>query len=110
MVRSKASYFHRLGDQIIMLITQERVEKLITMGCILVSEHPTDARLKAMVLSLKEVKSEISKPDVDRGKINHMAYGVTRVFTDILDFENTLFGEELGNFLVDLNVYIDNLI
>jgi hypothetical protein len=86
-----------------------RLEKLIHMANILVCEHPTDARLKLMLISLDEVKSEISKPELKKDKLRQLSFGVTRIFTEMLDYEKTLFGEELGKFLVEFNDFYKTL-
>lgn len=79
------------------------IEELIQMTNIMLAERPSDARLKVMLLSLEEVKSEFSKAELNKENIEHLSFGVTRVFQDMLEFENTPFGEAMGKLLIELN-------
>jgi hypothetical protein len=81
----------------------KNIEQLVNMADALTKEHPEDARLKVLLLSLKEVKTEFSKSYLDQIKIKQLSYGVTRVFQDMLEFERTPFGEEIGKLLIELN-------
>ncbi|MGD0708843.1 MAG: hypothetical protein ABSA51_10365 [Anaerolineaceae bacterium] len=86
-----------------------RLEKLIDMANILVGDHPTDARLKLMLINLEEVKSEISKPELKKDKLRQLSFGVTRIFTEMLDYEITPFGEELKKFLIEFHDFYETV-
>ena len=78
---------------------------MINMTNVLISEHPAEARFKVMLLTLNELKDEISKPQKERNKMSHLHYGVIRVYDDMLSLENTPFCEEMGKLLIELNAY-----
>jgi hypothetical protein len=83
-----------------------RIETLINMANALVIEYPRKARFKTMLRIFESIKSEFSQAVLDKSKIESLTYGLTRVFQEMLDFEKTPFGEELGNLLIELNKYI----
>jgi hypothetical protein len=78
-----------------------RVEKLIIMANALVIEHPGIVGIKALLSSFEELKTELIKPELDKNKIGSIVYGITRVFTEMLDWGKTPFGEELGKLLTE---------
>ncbi len=81
------------------------LEELIHMTNVLLAERPSDARLKVMLLNLEEARREFSKPELNKDNIGHLGYAITRVFEDMLEFEDTPFGEAIGKLLIELNQY-----
>jgi hypothetical protein len=84
------------------------VEKLIYTANALLMDDPGNAGIKVILSNFEELKAELTKSEVDKKKIGSIAYGMTRVFTDLLmGFENTSFGNELGQLFIDLyNQYL----
>ncbi|MGD0708844.1 MAG: hypothetical protein ABSA51_10370 [Anaerolineaceae bacterium] len=86
------------------------LENLINMTNAMMKGHPTDLRFNFLLLSLKEIKSEISEPNLTtKAKLRQLGYDVTRVYSDMLDYEKTPLGEELVKFLLKFNDFYDTL-
>ena len=90
---------------IVKIIILKSIEELISMTNTWLAERPSDHRLKVLLLSLEEVKNEFSKPELNKNNIEQLSFGITRVFQDMLEFENTPFGEAIGKLLIELNKY-----
>jgi len=105
---SRAFQSHQDSIRCIMTAVTEilkSLEELIHMTNVLLAERPSDARLKVMLLNLEEARREFSKPELNKDNIGHLGYAITRVFEDMLEFEDTPFGEAIGKLLIELNQY-----
>jgi len=81
------------------------IKSLNSLGNATVWNAPVAPPVKAIQQSLEILEEEFSQTELDRNKIHQLHYGLVRAYQDSPEIENTKFGNELGELLVQLNDY-----
>jgi hypothetical protein len=81
----------------------KRIERLQGITTELISQNPTILALRVMLPSFEELKQVLEKPELDKAQIRQINYGILKVYQEMLSFENTPFGDEVGKLLLDLS-------
>ncbi len=94
------------GDDVTKMNIVERIENVIKLTNDLIVENPENTVFKFMLRGLEALKSELSKPSLNKDRIGSLHYGFIRSYEAVAaKLDDTPFGEEVEKLLLELNEY-----